>query len=294
MGADQRRHHQATSPHPRRCSVPMAAASPACALPRTGDGGRSSWCETGEGFVIPADMVLKAIGQTYRARAGGWGKRRSLADPPGAGPVDALATDEVGQHLALAQGVGWRRLPCQRARPDRGGRGARQGGRHLHPPPRWLLVSARSACHHRTSPEHRTMADIRSNFLGIQQPQSRSGWPRRRRPTRKYNVTARLRGRLGRRGLEDPGRGPFGRQRQRPALLQALILARTRHVIGLNNIELITDRPLHGQSRAEIKRVKRNWPDRAMIVSLMVPCDGAELEEHPAPGRGHRLPMASS
>ena len=45
-----------------------------------------------------------------------------------------------------------------------------------------------------------------------------------------------------------------------------------RRLIGLNNIELITDRDLHLNLR-EIKEVKRNWPDRAMVVSLMVPCE---------------------
>jgi len=42
-------------------------------------------------------------------------------------------------------------------------------------------------------------------------------------------------------------------------------------MIGFNNIELITDRPLAVNLR-EIKQVKRDWPDRAVIVSLMVPC----------------------
>jgi dihydropyrimidine dehydrogenase (NAD+) subunit PreA len=45
-----------------------------------------------------------------------------------------------------------------------------------------------------------------------------------------------------------------------------------RRLLGLNNIELITDRPLEVNLR-EIKKVKREWPDRAMIVSLMVPCE---------------------
>ena len=42
-------------------------------------------------------------------------------------------------------------------------------------------------------------------------------------------------------------------------------------MMGFNNIELITDRPLDVNLQ-EIKQVKRDWPDRAMIVSLMVPC----------------------
>ena len=45
-----------------------------------------------------------------------------------------------------------------------------------------------------------------------------------------------------------------------------------RRVIGFNNIELITDRPLDVNLR-EIKQVKRDWPDRALVVSLMVPCE---------------------
>jgi dihydropyrimidine dehydrogenase (NAD+) subunit PreA len=43
-------------------------------------------------------------------------------------------------------------------------------------------------------------------------------------------------------------------------------------IMGFNNIELITDRPLD-VNLIEIARVKKNWPDRAMVVSLMVPCD---------------------
>ncbi|MGL5010443.1 MAG: NAD-dependent dihydropyrimidine dehydrogenase subunit PreA, partial [Paracoccaceae bacterium] len=45
-----------------------------------------------------------------------------------------------------------------------------------------------------------------------------------------------------------------------------------RRLLGLNNIELITDRPLEVNLR-EIKAVKRDYKDRAMIISLMVPCD---------------------
>jgi dihydropyrimidine dehydrogenase (NAD+) subunit PreA len=43
-------------------------------------------------------------------------------------------------------------------------------------------------------------------------------------------------------------------------------------MMGLNNIELITDRPLEINLQ-EIKEVKRAWPDRALLVSLMVPCN---------------------
>jgi dihydropyrimidine dehydrogenase (NAD+) subunit PreA len=63
-------------------------------------------------------------------------------------------------------------------------------------------------------------------------------------------------------------------------------------MVGFNNIELITDRPLDVNLR-EIREVKRKYPDRAVIVSLMVEskqdwhdivkatvdtgCDGIEL-----------------
>ncbi len=43
-----------------------------------------------------------------------------------------------------------------------------------------------------------------------------------------------------------------------------------RQVQGINNIELITDRSLEINLR-EIAQVKKDWPDRALIVSLMVP-----------------------
>jgi len=48
-------------------------------------------------------------------------------------------------------------------------------------------------------------------------------------------------------------------------------------VAGFNNIELITDRPLDINLK-EIKQVKRDWPDRAMVVSLMVPCEEANWQ----------------
>jgi len=50
-----------------------------------------------------------------------------------------------------------------------------------------------------------------------------------------------------------------------------------RNLLGLNNIELITDRPLDVNLR-EIKSVKKNYPDRAIVVSLMVPCDEASWQ----------------
>ncbi len=52
------------------------------------------------------------------------------------------------------------------------------------------------------------------------------------------------------------------------------LLTPDRRLLGFNNIELITDRDLDLNLR-EITEVKRHWPDRAMVVSLMVPCEEA-------------------
>jgi dihydropyrimidine dehydrogenase (NAD+) subunit PreA len=49
------------------------------------------------------------------------------------------------------------------------------------------------------------------------------------------------------------------------------LLSPDRRMLGFNNIELITDRPLQ-TNLAEIREVKRNWPDRALVASIMVPC----------------------
>jgi hypothetical protein len=56
---------------------------------------------------------------------------------------------------------------------------------------------------------------------------------------------------------------------------------------GLNNIELITDRPLEVNLQ-EIKQVKREVADRALVVSLMVPCDEDSAGRTSCRSRGHR------
>ncbi len=54
-----------------------------------------------------------------------------------------------------------------------------------------------------------------------------------------------------------------------------------RRVLGLNNIELITDRDLELNLK-EITQVKRDWPERARVVSLRVPCEEASWKAIPA------------
>lgn len=45
-----------------------------------------------------------------------------------------------------------------------------------------------------------------------------------------------------------------------------------RHILGINNIELISDRPL-GVNLREIEEVRKAWPDRVVIGSIMAPID---------------------
>ena len=114
------------------------------------------------------------------------------------------------------------------------------------------------------------MADLRSNFVGIKSPNP--FWLASAPPTDKeYNVRRAYEAGWGgvvwkTLGMEGPPvvnvNGPrYG-----------VVHGADRRVLGLNNIELITDRPLEVNLR-EIKQVKRDWPDRALVISLMVPCD---------------------
>jgi dihydropyrimidine dehydrogenase (NAD+) subunit PreA len=111
------------------------------------------------------------------------------------------------------------------------------------------------------------MADLTNSFAGIRSPNP--FWLASAPPTDKaYNVERAFRAGWG--GVvwktlgEDP---PIVNVSSRYG---AVSYGGTR-IAGLNNIELITDRPLELNLR-EITEVKRNWPDRALVVSLMVPC----------------------
>ncbi|MFO1032580.1 MAG: NAD-dependent dihydropyrimidine dehydrogenase subunit PreA [Hyphomicrobiales bacterium] len=113
------------------------------------------------------------------------------------------------------------------------------------------------------------MADLRSNFLGIKSPNP--FWLASAPPTDKeYNVVRAFKAGWG--GVVWKTLGEEG-----PPIVNVngprygAIHGPDRRLLGLNNIELITDRPLEVNLR-EIKQVKRDWPDRAVVVSLMVPC----------------------
>jgi dihydropyrimidine dehydrogenase (NAD+) subunit PreA len=114
------------------------------------------------------------------------------------------------------------------------------------------------------------MADLTTNFLGITSPNP--FWLASAPPTDKeYNVRRAFEAGWG--GVVWKTLGSEG-----PPVVNVngprygAIYGADRRLLGLNNIELITDRPLQ-TNLDEIKRVKADYPDRAMIVSIMVPCE---------------------
>ncbi len=113
------------------------------------------------------------------------------------------------------------------------------------------------------------MANLASDFLGIRSPNP--FWLASAPPTDKeYNVVRAFRAGWGGVVWKTLGLDPHIVNVNGPRY--GVVYGADRRVLGLNNIELITDRPLDVNLR-EIKQVKRDWPDRAMVVSLMVPCD---------------------
>ena len=114
------------------------------------------------------------------------------------------------------------------------------------------------------------MANLTSNFIGIKSPNP--FWLASAPPTDKeYNVRRAYEAGWG--GVVWKTLGEAG-----PPVVNVsgprygAIWGADRRLLGLNNIELITDRPLEVNLR-EIKQVKRDYPDRALVVSLMVPCE---------------------
>lgn len=113
------------------------------------------------------------------------------------------------------------------------------------------------------------MADLRSNFAGIKSPNP--FWLASAPPTDKeYNVVRAYKAGWGGVVWKTLGEDPHVVNVNGPRY--GAIFGKDRQLLGLNNIELITDRPLEINLQ-EIKRVKRDWKDRALIVSLMVPCE---------------------
>ncbi len=113
------------------------------------------------------------------------------------------------------------------------------------------------------------MADLTSNFIGIKSPNP--FWLASAPPTDKeYNVRRAFEAGWGGVVWKTLGLDPHIVNVNGPRY--GAIWGADRRLLGLNNIELITDRPLEVNLQ-EIKSVKRDYPDRAVIVSLMVPCE---------------------
>lgn len=114
------------------------------------------------------------------------------------------------------------------------------------------------------------MADLTTNFLGITSPNP--FWLASAPPTDKeYNVRRAFEAGWG--GVVWKTLGSEG-----PPIVNVngprygAIYGADRRLLGLNNIELITDRPLE-TNLEEMARVKADFPDRALIASIMVPCE---------------------
>jgi dihydropyrimidine dehydrogenase (NAD+) subunit PreA len=114
------------------------------------------------------------------------------------------------------------------------------------------------------------MADLRNTFAGITSPNP--FWLASAPPTDKaYNVNRAFEAGWG--GVVWKTLGEEG-----PPVVNVngprygALLTPDRKLLGFNNIELITDRPLQ-TNLDEMREVKRLWPDRALVASLMVPCN---------------------
>ncbi|WP_406870616.1 NAD-dependent dihydropyrimidine dehydrogenase subunit PreA [Thioclava sp. 'Guangxiensis'] len=114
------------------------------------------------------------------------------------------------------------------------------------------------------------MADLSSTFLGIKSPNP--FWLASAPPTDKeYNVRRAYEAGWGgvvwkTLGMEGPPVVNVSGPRY------GVVYGADRRLLGINNIELITDRDLQ-TNLDEMTRVKKDYPDRALIASIMVPCE---------------------
>ena len=109
--------------------------------------------------------------------------------------------------------------------------------------------------------------DLATEFLGIRSPNP--FWLASAPPTDKaYNVNRAFEAGWGGVVWKTLGEDPPIVNVSGPRY--GAIHSNDRRVIGFNNVELITDRPLETNLK-EIRQVKRDWPDRALVVSVMLP-----------------------
>lgn len=112
------------------------------------------------------------------------------------------------------------------------------------------------------------MADLSITFAGIQSPNP--FWLASAPPTDKaYNVERAFEAGWGGVVWKTLGEDPAA---VNVSSRYSALYDPNGEVAGFNNIELITDRSLEVNLR-EIEAVKKSWPDRALVVSLMVPCE---------------------
>jgi dihydropyrimidine dehydrogenase (NAD+) subunit PreA len=120
------------------------------------------------------------------------------------------------------------------------------------------------------------MADLTSEFLGIKSPNP--FWLASAPPTDKaYNVNRAFEAGWGGAVWKTLGEDPPIVNVNGPRY--GAIHGNDRRVLGFNNIELITDRPL-AINLAEIRQIKRDWPDRALVVSVMLPMNEASWAKY--------------
>ena len=111
------------------------------------------------------------------------------------------------------------------------------------------------------------MADLKCEVLGIHSPNP--FWLASAPPTDKaYNVNRAFEAGWGGVVWKTLGEDPPIVNVNGPRY--GALHSNDRRVIGFNNIELITDRPLQ-TNLDEIRQIKKDWPDRAVVVSLMLP-----------------------
>src|SRR6266550_3118225 len=112
------------------------------------------------------------------------------------------------------------------------------------------------------------MADLSCNIAGIKSPNP--FWLASAPPTDKaYNVVRAFKAGWG--GAVWKTLGEDVPPIVNTASLDGALEVGGLRMVGVTNIELITDRPLQ-VNLDELKKDKRDWHDRALIVSLMVPC----------------------
>jgi dihydropyrimidine dehydrogenase (NAD+) subunit PreA len=120
------------------------------------------------------------------------------------------------------------------------------------------------------------MANLKTNLAGIESPNP--FWLASGPPTDKeYNVNRAFEAGWGGVVWKTLGEDPNVVNVNGPRY--AALHSSDRKVIGFNNIELITDRPLQ-TNLEEIRNVKKNWPDRPIVASVMLPMNEESWAKH--------------